>query len=223
MESYILEIARGVGQCSYILESARGVGQCSYIFQHAGGVGSCSQFLEYAGGVGSCSYFLEYAGGVGSCSYFLEYAGGVRPYSYFLEYARGGGECSYFLEYAGGVGPYIYLYIYLFIFTCSYFLEYAGSERCDPQVRFVCVGNPISTGRSAVIFMSDRSGASALPGGHRPTKIPPGRGENVPAVGNVCDILNHTSRVLVYLANCRCMLVLLDELMDSRVSWLISL
>ena len=85
-------------------------------------------------------------------------------------------------------------------------------------------GEPNFHGKICSYFhVRSQQGASALPGGHRPTKIPPGRGENVLAVGNVCDILNHTSRVLVYLANCRCILVLLDELMDSRVSWLISL
>ena len=76
----------------------------------------------------------------------------------------------------------------------------------EDQQLFSC---PIAAGEADV--------ASALPGGHWPTKTPPGRGENVPAVGNVCDILHHTSRALVYLANSRCILVLLDELMDSRV------
>ena len=147
------------------------------------------------------------------------------------------------LSMPGGVGPYIYicifLYIYIFIylsiFACSYFLEYAGSERCDPQVRFVCVGNPKVHGKiSSYFHVRSQQGASAVPGGHWPTKTPPGRGENVPAVGNVCDMLNPTSRALVYLANSRCILVLLDQLMDSRVecvhryqvrgdSWLISL
>ena len=82
----------------------------------------------------------------------------------------------------------------------------------------VCVGNPKFHGKTSSYFhVRSQQGASALPGGHWPTKTPPGRGENVPAVGNVCDILNHTSRALVYLANSRCILVLLDELMDSRV------
>ena len=70
---------------------------------------------------------------------------------------------------------------------------------------------------SSYFHVRSQQGASALPGGHWPTKTSPGRGENVPTVGNVCDILNHTSRALVYLANSRCILVLLDELMDSRV------
>ena len=101
---------------------------------------------------GPAATSLSMGGVSGPAATSLSMPGGVRPYSYFLEYARGVGQCSYFLEYAGGVGPYIYIYIYLFIFTCSYFLEYAGSERCDPQVRFVCVGNPKFHGKISSYF-----------------------------------------------------------------------
>ena len=71
------------------------------------------------------------------------------------------------------------------------------------------MGNPKFHGKTSSYFhVRSQQGAS---------ETSPGRGENVPAAGNVCDILNHTSRALVYLANSRCILVLLDELMDSRV------
>ena len=57
----------------------------------------------------------------------------------------------------------------------------------------VCVNLPSTWEQRVTPFsflqQTNKQRASALPGGHWPTKTPPGRGENVPAVGNVCNTL----------------------------------